>query len=531
MTSDEAEIPVVRRLDDSGLRLVLAAAPATIDRRIEDWIASNLDMESDPSSTNRWCRLIDGLPAVRRRPKSAEREGSHAAGLGGWSRFRIAYRRGITVVRLVDSALVQQSHLQELGADLMDLIDAGNHRILLNFSALERLGSWIIGAVGSACRGCGAVDGGCLKICGLDPQLAEIFTIVGLDTEIELHPDETTAIESRWPAPSTPRPLPVDILSALLALGELPRLEGGSPAEDVDLVVPEHQHGHERPRMPDRTSRLRPQREVKLHVQVGESPRRSVVVSCSRFTIGRDANCQLRLSSAQVSKQHAVLELRGDRLFLRDLGSTNGTTVNGLRLQGLEEEVHSGDAIRIGPVNLVLAVDPPEAKPPIAGLQVAAAENKEPTELTPHEVPPPPTEELPLLDEPDSAPRIRIDVLEGVLVITPQFSELDDEATLETVRTRLNILLEESTPRRVVINLEFVNHLSRHAIALILSHHLRLDWAGGALRICQAHARIIALLDQVRLTMLVDCFPTLDEAVLAAWPCEPREALAKTRGT
>jgi hypothetical protein len=37
------------------------------------------------------------------------------------------------------------------------------------------------------------------------------------------------------------------------------------------------------------------------------------------------------------------------------------------------------------------------------------------------------------------------------------------------------------------------------------------------LRICQAHARIVALLDQVRLTMLVDCYPTLDEAVLATW--------------
>ena len=76
-------------------------------------------------------------------------------------------------------------------------------------------------------------------------------------------------------------------------------------------------------------------------------------------------------------------------------------------------------------------------------------------------------------------------------------------------------------PRRVVVNLEFVNHLSRQAIALLLAHHFRLEWNGGALRICQAHARIIALLDQVRLTMLVDCYPTLDEAVLAAWVCQP----------
>ncbi|MGD0040005.1 MAG: hypothetical protein ABSE84_06210 [Isosphaeraceae bacterium] len=58
------------------------------------------------------------------------------------------------------------------------------------------------------------------------------------------------------------------------------------------------------------------------------------------------------------------------------------------------------------------------------------------------------------------------------------------------------------------------------SFALLLAHHFRLEWTGGALRICQAHARIIALLDQVRLTMLVDCYPTLDEAVLAAWVCQ-----------
>ena len=114
-------------------------------------------------------------------------------------------------------------------------------------------------------------------------------------------------------------------------------------------------------------------------------------------------------------------------------------------------------------------------------------------------------------------------------MITPRLQELEDEATLEALRSKLESLFEEPLPHRVVVNLEFVNHLSRQAIALLLAHHLRLDWNGGALRICQAHARIIALLDQVRLTMLVDCYPTLDEAVLAAWVCKQTSTTAQRR--
>jgi hypothetical protein len=56
---------------------------------------------------------------------------------------------------------------------------------------------------------------------------------------------------------------------------------------------------------------------------------------------------------------------------------------------------------------------------------------------------------------------------------------------------------------------------------VLLAHHLRLDRSGGGLRICQARARLMAVLHQVRLTMLVECHPTLDEAVLSAWP-DPR---------
>ena len=223
MANDEAEIPLVGRLEDSGLQLLVARTPAGCDRRIEDWIASNLDLESDLSSSNHWNQLIANLPASRRSRQHARTNDRVLAGTpAGWSRFNIAYKRGITVVRLVDRALVDQAHIQEMGCDLMDLIAVGNHRLVLNFTLVERLGSWIIGVVGNAHRRCSAGDGGKLKICGLDPRLAEIFSIVGMAGELDFHADEAAAIESPWPPRSTPRQLPIDILTALLAMGGIP---------------------------------------------------------------------------------------------------------------------------------------------------------------------------------------------------------------------------------------------------------------------------------------------------------------------
>ena len=122
-------------------------------------------------------------------------------------------------------------------------------------------------------------------------------------------------------------------------------------------------------------------------------------------------------------------------------------------------------------------------------------------------------------DEPED--RIKHEVIQDVLVITPQIGELDDPEAIELLRSHFHALFEQPMPRQVVLNLEFVRHLNAQAIGVLLAHHLRLDRAGGALRLCQTPARVMAVLHQVRLTMLVECHPTLDEAVLAAWPGPP----------
>ncbi len=445
MANDESEIPMVGRLEDSGTQLLVARTPGGCDRRIEDWLASNLDLESDPSKTNHWTQLIANLPTSRRMPTHRTNDTASAGTPAGWSRFNIAYKRGITVVRLVDRALVDQTHIEEMGCDLMDLIDVGNHRLVLNFTLVERLGSWIIGVVGNAHRRCAAGDGGKLKICGLDPQLAEIFSIVGLAGELELHIDEAAAIQSPWPSRATPRQLPIDILSALLAIDGLPPLRGGAPSDDAEIAElleadPEPAPAARIPRAPDT-----PAASVSLCVQVGASDSRTVIVATPRFLIGRDRACQLRLGSAQVSKRHAALEQRDGRITLRDLGSTNGTIVNGRHIRNLEVDLRNGDQFQIGPVLATLQVGLPPESPGPAESPVpewGEAEVESPTLLSPL-LQPPCTEELPQLDDLDPSLRIKFEILEEVLVITPQLQELADEATLEALRSKLAELFEE----------------------------------------------------------------------------------------
>ncbi|MFC8074238.1 DUF1707 and FHA domain-containing protein [Streptomyces sp. NPDC057307] len=70
--------------------------------------------------------------------------------------------------------------------------------------------------------------------------------------------------------------------------------------------------------------------------------------------IGRDPMNGLRLSHDTVSRLHAELGMQGGRWILRDLGSTNGTTVNGRRVTGTVV-VRDGDMVSFGQLSFRLA--------------------------------------------------------------------------------------------------------------------------------------------------------------------------------
>ena len=77
-------------------------------------------------------------------------------------------------------------------------------------------------------------------------------------------------------------------------------------------------------------------------------------------SIGRGEECDLAIGDASVSRQHASLRVEGLSVVLVDNDSTNGTRVNGKRIQpGIPHQIESGDIIEVGDSVLRLAHRPP----------------------------------------------------------------------------------------------------------------------------------------------------------------------------
>ena len=72
-----------------------------------------------------------------------------------------------------------------------------------------------------------------------------------------------------------------------------------------------------------------------------------------RFTIGREADCDLTLAEETVSRWHASLVQADGSWLLDDLGSTNGTRVNGWRVTG-PTPVAPGDCVSFGRATFVI---------------------------------------------------------------------------------------------------------------------------------------------------------------------------------
>jgi hypothetical protein len=62
--------------------------------------------------------------------------------------------------------------------------------------------------------------------------------------------------------------------------------------------------------------------------------------------IGRSDDCGIVLQDGNVSRHHAEIRPAGEGFAVVDLGSTNGTTVNGIRIA--EQQLHDGDEVHIG---------------------------------------------------------------------------------------------------------------------------------------------------------------------------------------
>ncbi len=75
------------------------------------------------------------------------------------------------------------------------------------------------------------------------------------------------------------------------------------------------------------------------------------VLDTERVTIGRQSGCTITIRDTNVSREHVQLRRRPNGWTLRDLGSTNGTKLNGVRVEG-EQLLANGDVIMLGAIQV-----------------------------------------------------------------------------------------------------------------------------------------------------------------------------------
>jgi putative ABC transport system ATP-binding protein len=99
--------------------------------------------------------------------------------------------------------------------------------------------------------------------------------------------------------------------------------------------------------------------QARLIVETGETAGRVITLDADEFSLGRTSDNDLQLKDTKVSRHHALIQRRGDRLVLVDLGSSNGTFVNDALVQG-EVMLEDDATIRMG--NSILRVRLPSAR-------------------------------------------------------------------------------------------------------------------------------------------------------------------------
>jgi FHA domain len=117
--------------------------------------------------------------------------------------------------------------------------------------------------------------------------------------------------------------------------------------------------------------------KVQLIVVRGKPEGKVIPLTGPKFKIGRGETCHLRPNSEQVSREHAEFEIGSGTVQVRDLGSRNGTLVNGKALTTESYALKDRDLVQVGPLTFAVSIlDAPAAaqpapKPATAGTAAA----------------------------------------------------------------------------------------------------------------------------------------------------------------
>ena len=124
---------------------------------------------------------------------------------------------------------------------------------------------------------------------------------------------------------------------------------------DLPLEQPEHTMVYRAPAQEPEEAEAEPEPEpIQATVTFDRKTR---VVMAPRAVLGRSRECDIRLPDANSSRRHAEIRHEDDAWWIVDLGSTNGTLVNGKRAS--RERLRDGDVIMLGSTEIVFGASRP----------------------------------------------------------------------------------------------------------------------------------------------------------------------------
>jgi len=117
--------------------------------------------------------------------------------------------------------------------------------------------------------------------------------------------------------------------------------------------------------------------KVELKVLEGRQAGKTIPLPLKQFLVGREQDCHLRPNSELISRHHCVFSIDDFSVRLRDLGSTNGTFVNGAKIEA-PVTLKSGDRISFGKLAFEVLIRPGAPKtaevPPAAPATAASSD-------------------------------------------------------------------------------------------------------------------------------------------------------------
>src|SRR3954453_12170968 len=124
--------------------------------------------------------------------------------------------------------------------------------------------------------------------------------------------------------------------------------------------------------------------DFQLVVLRGRSATTALKLGDGVTTAGRHDECQIRLKSSEVSRRHWQFFEKNGMLLVKDLGSSNGTFLNGKKIEG-QRVLEPGDELSIGPVKLRAEKvgQPVASKAPVGAGGSKPGDTAVPTKISP----------------------------------------------------------------------------------------------------------------------------------------------------